>query len=65
MGEKVNKMLDKVKVSTSVNIGTEKVPQLEQQLEVMKKELYNVNQFVDIYQKELAVMTAKKKKDEG
>lgn len=65
MGEKVNKMLDKVKVSTSANNGTEKVPQLEQQLEVMKKELYNVNQFVDIYQKELAVMTAKKKKDEG
>ncbi len=61
MGETVNKILDKVKVPTKAHTHT---PNLEQQLELVKKELHNVNQFIDIYQKELSVLGNKKKKDQ-
>lgn len=39
-------------------------PNLEQQLEIVRKELHNVNQFIEIYQKELNSMGGKKKQEQ-
>ncbi len=39
-------------------------PNLDQQLELVKKELHNVNQFIEIYQRELTNLQGKKKEDQ-
>ena len=57
----MNKILDKTKLPQ----GNKNVaPNLDQQLELVKKELHNVNQFIEIYQKELSSMSGKKKQDQ-
>ena len=39
-------------------------PNLDQQLELVKKELHNVNQFIEIYQRELNNLQGRKKEDQ-
>lgn len=60
LGETVNKILDKTKLPSS----NKAPPNLDQQLELVKKELHNVNQFIEIYQKELSNLQGKKKEDQ-
>jgi len=47
LGETVNKILDKTKVKK------DNTPNLESQLEVIRKELENANKFIEIYKKQL------------
>lgn len=61
LGETVNKILEKTKIPQSNKTNT---PNLEQQLELVRKELSNVNQFIKIYQNELNTLGSKKKKDQ-
>lgn len=61
LGETVNKILDKTKLPQSNKANT---PNLEQQLQLVKKQLHNVNQFIQIYQKELNTLGGKKKQDQ-
>lgn len=60
LGETVNKILDKTKLPQSKATP----PNLDQQLELVKKELHNVNQFIEIYQRELNNLHGKKKEDQ-
>jgi ABC-type uncharacterized transport system substrate-binding protein len=57
----VNKILDKTKLPQSNKTNA---PNLDQQLELIKKELHNVNQFIEIYQKELNSLGGKRKQDQ-
>lgn len=61
LGETVNKILDKTKLPNSNKAAP---PNLDQQLELVKKELHNVNQFIEIYQRELNTMHGRKKQDQ-
>jgi hypothetical protein len=61
LGETVNKILDKTKLPQSNKSAP---PNLDQQLELVKKELHNVNQFIEIYQRELNSLSGKKKQDQ-
>ncbi len=61
LGETVNKILDKTKLPQTNKTAP---PNLDQQLELVKKELHNVNQFIDIYQRELNSLSSKKKNDQ-
>ena len=60
LGETVNKILDKTKLPQN----NKAPPNLDQQLELVKKELHNVNQFIEIYQRELTNLQGKKKEDQ-
>jgi hypothetical protein len=61
LGETVNKILDKTKLPQTNKTAP---PNLDQQLELVKKELHNVNQFIEIYQRELNSLSGKKKQDQ-
>ena len=60
LGETVNKILDKTKLPQNHKAP----PNLDQQLQLVKKELHNVNQFIEIYQRELTNLQGKKKEDQ-
>lgn len=61
LGETVNKILDKTRMPQSHKLAP---PNMEQQLELVRKELHNVNQFIEIYQRELHALGGKKKKEQ-
>lgn len=61
LGQTVNKILDKTKLPQS---NKNAPPNLDQQLELVKKELHNVNQFIEIYQRELNNLQGRKKEDQ-
>ena len=61
LGETVNKILQKTKVPQS---NKNQPPNMEQQLQIVRKELHNVNQFIEIYQKQLNSLGGKKKQEQ-
>ena len=61
LGETVNKILDKTKLPQTTKAAP---PNLDQQLQLVKKELHNVNQFIEIYQRELNSLSGTKKQDQ-
>ncbi len=60
LGETVNKILEKTKLPKNIKAA----PNLDQQLELVKKQLHNVNQFIEIYQRQLNNLQGKKKTDQ-
>ena len=61
LGQTVNKILDKTKLPQTHKNSP---PNLDQQLQLVKKQLHNVNQFIEIYQRELNSLSGKKKQDQ-
>ena len=49
---------------TKIPKSNKAAPNLDQQMELVKKELHNVNQFIDIYQRELNGLQGRKKQDQ-